>query len=126
MRSSGASGADDKPLTSAEVKQNSDGAYKYTVPFLSAGTYTLAFTCQAPEDDPEAHDYIDIVPAGHQRHCNGLTDDYPGLYRAVILTRWALRLADLAPRVPSHIEFVSDEAALVSVTSSLRRIRLAG
>jgi hypothetical protein len=64
MRSSGASGAGHKPLTSTEVKQNSDGAYKYTVTFLPAGAYTLTFTCQASEDDPEAHDDIDFVPYG--------------------------------------------------------------
>lgn len=46
-----------EPLTTAEVVF--DGAtsrYRYRVPFLPAGAYTLAFTCQAADDDPLADD----------------------------------------------------------------------
>ena len=36
------------------------GDYVYTVGFLAEGTYTVAFTCQAADDDPMADDDIDF------------------------------------------------------------------
>jgi hypothetical protein len=38
------------------------GIYEYTAAFLPAGAYTLAFTCQARVDDPEAEDPVLFVP----------------------------------------------------------------
>lgn len=46
----------DDAITSAPVSVDSSmaGAYTYTVPFLDPGAYTLAFTCQGLDDDPES------------------------------------------------------------------------
>ena len=46
----------DDAITSAPVRVDSNmaGAYTYTVPFLDPGAYTLAFTCQGLDDDPES------------------------------------------------------------------------
>ena len=44
------------PLTTADVRLNDDGNPAYSVPFLSPGDYTVAFTCQGVDDavpDPE-------------------------------------------------------------------------
>lgn len=41
------------PITTAIVP---DGAYNYTVGFLSAGDYQVAFSCDASADDPEVDD----------------------------------------------------------------------
>jgi hypothetical protein len=65
MSSSGTSSAGDQPLTSAAVVLNIDtGDYEYVAAFLPTGPYTLAFTCQASDDDPEANDEIAFMPAG--------------------------------------------------------------
>jgi len=41
------------PVTTASVKLDSnDGMYKYMAAFLEAGSYTIAFTCDAAADDP--------------------------------------------------------------------------
>jgi hypothetical protein len=42
------------PLVTAVVQ--SDGTYKAA--FLEAGLYTVAFTCQAADDDPEEEDEL--------------------------------------------------------------------
>lgn len=50
------------PIVTADVKQNTNtGAYEYTIGFVQAGTYTVAFTCQALDDQPEAADSIKLV-----------------------------------------------------------------
>lgn len=47
------------PLTLANVLQDPEtGEYEYTVGFLPAGDYTVAFTCQASDDAPETEDDI--------------------------------------------------------------------
>lgn len=47
------------PFTSANVELNvSSGDYGYEIGFVPAGDYTLAFTCQAELDDPDASDNI--------------------------------------------------------------------
>jgi hypothetical protein len=43
---------DPNPIATAPVAQNSVGAYVYRT-ILQPGTYTIAFTCQAGNDDPE-------------------------------------------------------------------------
>jgi len=41
------------PVTTASVRlDDSSGTYKYKAAFLEAGSYTLAYTCQAALDDP--------------------------------------------------------------------------
>ncbi len=46
----------------ANVKLDpADGMYKYTAGFLEHGNYTVAFTCQASNDNPEVDDAIEYV-----------------------------------------------------------------
>lgn len=50
---------DSGPLASARVAQNvSTGDFEYRVAFLEAGDYTVAFTCDALADDPDAADEL--------------------------------------------------------------------
>jgi hypothetical protein len=51
-------GSANPPLTTALVQLGSNGSYEYTAAFLPAGSYTVAFTCDAAADDPEASDQI--------------------------------------------------------------------
>lgn len=52
------------PVTTAQVKLHDDsGTYRYKAAFLEAGDYTVAFTCQAAEDDPESDDALDFADA---------------------------------------------------------------
>ena len=44
------------PFTTATVTQNNDGFYAYSFHYLTVGTYTAAFTCQASDDVPDADD----------------------------------------------------------------------
>lgn len=44
------------PFTTATVTQNNDGFYVYAFHYLSVGSYTAAFTCQAGDDIPDADD----------------------------------------------------------------------
>lgn len=46
------------PLTTGVVKQDINGFYTYKVTYLSPGDYTVAYTCQASDDDPEVDDPI--------------------------------------------------------------------
>ncbi len=51
-----------QPLTVANVKQNLNTAeYEYTIGFVAAGDYTIAFTCQSLADDPDNDDDIAFV-----------------------------------------------------------------
>lgn len=50
---------EDNPLTVANVTQNPDtGEYEYEIGFVLTGDYTLAFTCQALDDDEASDDTI--------------------------------------------------------------------
>ena len=54
-------GISPEPLTSARAVLNADtGNYDYTAAFLPAGSYTVAFTCQAERDQPTVDDAIDF------------------------------------------------------------------
>ncbi|WP_372522121.1 DUF4382 domain-containing protein [Sulfuricaulis sp.] len=47
------------PVTTASVKLDSnDGLYKYKAAFLEAGSYTIAYTCDAAADDPIVDDAL--------------------------------------------------------------------
>jgi hypothetical protein len=48
-------GVDAEPVATAPVAQNTEGDYVYRT-ILEPGTYTIAFTCQAGNDDPEANE----------------------------------------------------------------------
>lgn len=58
-------GADPEPLTTARVSTDpaAAGAYTYSATFLSPGDYTVAFTCQGLNEDPEADDGLVFVQA---------------------------------------------------------------
>lgn len=60
------------PLTSADVSAD-NGTYRYTVGFLPAGTYTLALTCQADEDDAEQSDTITFLTSSDAVVTEGAT-----------------------------------------------------
>lgn len=47
-----------EPITTTTVELNTDGFYEYEIGFVQAGDYTLAFTCEATNDDPETDDAI--------------------------------------------------------------------
>jgi hypothetical protein len=47
------------PVTTATVKLDSgSGEYRYKAAFLEAGSYTVAYTCQAAADDPALNDTL--------------------------------------------------------------------
>jgi len=49
------------PLTTATVDFNgTTGEYEFLIAYLPRGNYTLAFTCEALEDDPEADDSVNM------------------------------------------------------------------
>jgi hypothetical protein len=50
------------PISTANVNlDNATGSYKYTAAFFEAGDYTVAYTCQAAEDDPATDDNIAFI-----------------------------------------------------------------
>ena len=52
------------PLASALVTLDTDsGEYRYTIGFVAEGPYTVAFSCQAADDDPTTDDAIAFVGA---------------------------------------------------------------
>lgn len=50
---------DENPVTTANVSHGGE-AYTFSVGFLTAGDYTLAFTCDAGDDDPEDDDNLEF------------------------------------------------------------------
>ena len=57
--------ASTQPVTEAPVKMDTDfGAFRFTAAYLPAGTYTLAFTCDAGHDDPSKADAVSFSPVG--------------------------------------------------------------
>jgi hypothetical protein len=69
-------GSADGPLGSGLVTYDANsGEYRYEIGFVAAGQYTVAFTCQAADDDPGLDDPIDFsgaadidVTAGVEAH----------------------------------------------------------
>ncbi|GAA4359432.1 DUF4382 domain-containing protein [Kangiella marina] len=50
-----------EPITTGLVDVNNDGDYVYEIGFVLAGDYTLGFTCEAANDDPETDDVINFT-----------------------------------------------------------------
>ncbi|HSD96450.1 MAG TPA: DUF4382 domain-containing protein [Sulfuricaulis sp.] len=50
------------PVTTATVKQDNNGVYRYMAAFLEAGSYTIAFTCDAVADDPLIDNTLNAPP----------------------------------------------------------------
>jgi len=46
------------PVVTGIVQQDQNGAYTWSVTFLSPGDYTVALTCQALDDDAATDDEI--------------------------------------------------------------------
>jgi hypothetical protein len=46
------------PITTANVADNGSGAFTYRAAFLSPGDYTVAFTCQAANDEADLDDTL--------------------------------------------------------------------
>jgi len=51
-------GADTDPAVTATVSKNADEIYEFSVSYLSVGSYTAAFTCQAGDDVSDADNEI--------------------------------------------------------------------
>jgi len=56
INSAAASSDDNQPRASKLLAANTSTPYYYQFTFLSPGTYTLAFTCQADQDSPDQAD----------------------------------------------------------------------
>jgi hypothetical protein len=57
--------ASTQPVTEAPVQMDTDfGSFRFTAAYLPAGTYTLAFTCDAGNDDPAKADAVSFSSAG--------------------------------------------------------------
>lgn len=61
------------PITTANATMDpeTNGLLSYTVPFLSPGDYTVAFTCQGLNEDPEAADGLVLVGAANVEVIDG-------------------------------------------------------
>jgi len=72
----GASSCSASPITTAMVNLDPrTGDYVYTAAYLGAGNYTVAFTCDAQDDQPDTHESLQFVghsnescSAGEDRH----------------------------------------------------------
>jgi hypothetical protein len=53
------------PVTTAKVEMDNMGVFRYKAAFLEPGTYTVAFTCQAAQDDPTTDDAISFSGAAN-------------------------------------------------------------
>jgi hypothetical protein len=60
------------PITTAIVSLNTMGEYVYRGSFLDAGNYTIAFTCQADNDNPEMDDNLEFVGTSNVSVAAGL------------------------------------------------------
>ncbi|MDE2234800.1 MAG: DUF4382 domain-containing protein [Gammaproteobacteria bacterium] len=57
--------ATSQPVTESTVQlNNTTGEYEFTAAYLNQGQYTLAFTCQAAQDDPGAANNITFTSSG--------------------------------------------------------------
>jgi hypothetical protein len=63
---------DPEPVATAAVKQTSTGEYTYET-LLSPGAYTVAFTCQAKNDQPDTDDAITFVESANATIANAQT-----------------------------------------------------
>ena len=48
------------PISVSSVTESGSGSYEYVFSFLPAGEYTIAFTCDAEEDDPDSYDVLSL------------------------------------------------------------------
>lgn len=70
-------GTEPDPLTTVQVRdEDADGTYTATAAFLEAGTYTVAYTCDPENDDPEAEDSLTFMDATDVEVTAGETAEY--------------------------------------------------
>lgn len=50
-----------QPYSSTAIVADGSGGYRYTAAFLPEGSYTVAFTCDADQDNPEDNDSLDFT-----------------------------------------------------------------
>lgn len=63
-----------QPVSEAPVQfDNALGSFAFTAAYLPAGTYTLAFTCDAGKDDPSKADSLTFAPVGTVKTIAGQT-----------------------------------------------------
>lgn len=63
------------PLASGAVTLQGDGTYRYTIAFLSPGSYTVAWTCDAADDQPESSEDLAFSPAANVSIVTGETTE---------------------------------------------------
>ena len=54
-------GNEPEPVTTSMIELNEFGEYEFEIGFVNEGDYTLAFTCEAGNDDPETDDSISFT-----------------------------------------------------------------
>lgn len=64
---------DAEPLASGNVTFEGDGNYHYTIAFLTPGSYTAAYTCDAASDLPESSEDLVFTPAVNVSVSTGVT-----------------------------------------------------
>lgn len=65
-------GIDAEPVSTALLSNN----FEYAIGFLNEGTYTLAFTCQANDDNSETDDAISFIGTDTVTVTAGATSTY--------------------------------------------------
>lgn len=63
------------PLASGAVMLQGDGTYRYTIAFLSPGSYMVAWTCDAADDQPESSEDLAFSPAANVSIVTGETTE---------------------------------------------------
>lgn len=66
-------GVSPEPLASGMVTLQGDGSYRYTIAFLSPGSYTAAWTCDTANDLPESSEELVFTPAANVSISTGVT-----------------------------------------------------
>lgn len=66
-------GASPDPLASGALTLQGDGTYRYTIAFLSPGSYTAAWTCDAAQDVPESSEDLVFTPGVNVSISTGVT-----------------------------------------------------
>lgn len=68
-------GVQPDPLASGAVTLQGDGTYRYTIAFLSPGSYMVAWTCDAADDQPESSEDLAFSPAANVSIVTGETTE---------------------------------------------------
>ncbi len=70
-------GTEPDPLTTVQLRdEDTDGTYTATAAFLETGTYTVAYTCDPEDDEPEAGNSLTFMDAIDVEVTAGETAEY--------------------------------------------------